>query len=303
MTKSCHDPITGTDPYGRLMIYYFQGRLALEPSAVMIPHYLGNWEEAGDTFLFFSEPADRLVNEWAQMNPNARLVDRYEMSYEDWQGGRLEPFSVGSFFIRPPWIEAPVPADTPHALLIDPGVVFGAGTHPTTRDCLKALWHIESSGGAQCAVDLGTGTGILAVAAARMGCRSVVAVDFNLLAVRTTLSNVRANGLEDRVLPIQGLAQDFVNLPADLVIANIHFDAMMPMLKAFDPGRCRWVVLSGLLRSQVRDVEAILPGLAVEVLQRWEHQETWFTLLAAVRAPAIGQSHPISGAHTWKRSP
>lgn len=272
------------DPYGRLFIYYLQGHLARGTMDAAGPHCIGNWEEGGDTFLFFSRPADGEVALWVAQNPDARLVDRYEMSYEQWQGGPLEPFSIGPFHVRPPWVAAAPPPDAVHELVIDPGVVFGAGTHPTTRDCLRALEVVARDGGAHTAIDIGTGTGILAVAAAKMGCRRVLAVDFNHLAVKTASANVRGNGLESRVLPLQGLALDFISVKADLVIANIHFDAMMPALRAFDPAHGRWLVLSGLLRSQVRRIEALLPSLRVEVRDIWEHRQTWFTLLAAVKS-------------------
>ena len=260
------------------------------------PHFIGNWEEAGDTFLFFSQPADSEVARWTAQNPDAHLVDRYEMTYEEWQGGRLEPFFAGPFYVRPPWVQASPSPDAVHELIIDPGVVFGAGTHPTTRDCLIALGKVSRDGGAHTAVDIGTGTGILAVAAAKMGCRRVVAVDLNHLAVQTALANFRRNGLEAQVLPVQGLALDFISLKADLVIANIHFDAMLPALRAFDPTHGRWLVLSGLLRSQVRQIEALLPGLCIEICDKWEHQETWFTLLAAVKHESRISRHKPEGA-------
>ena len=82
---------------------------------------------------------------------------------------------------------------------IDPGVVFGGGTHETTHRCIEFLIDIMKSENIQSAVDIGTGTGILALAAAKLGAKEITAVDNNNLAVETVEKNVKYNGLEDRI--------------------------------------------------------------------------------------------------------
>ncbi len=89
-------------------------------------------------------------------------------------------------------------------------MVFGTGTHATTRDCLEALELAFNSHHIESVLDLGTGTGLLALAAARLGCKYILAVDINLLAARTTQRNIRLNQLDDKILAVQGRAEDFV---------------------------------------------------------------------------------------------
>ena len=81
------------------------------------------------------------------------------------------------------------------SILLDPGLVFGTGTHPTTRDCLDALELAAGSKKFNTVLDLGTGTGLLALAAAKLGSKGVVAADLNLLAAKTAERNVKLNHL------------------------------------------------------------------------------------------------------------
>ena len=138
-------------------------------------YFIGNWEEDGTSFLFFSKPCPQEVKEILVSQPDLTLLDNYHMAYEQWLGERFAAFNAGGFFIAPPWEDAGTIGGE-IKIILDPGLVFGTGTHPTTRDCLSALefvWGIESI---QSTVDLGTGTGLLALAAAQLGCKNILAV-------------------------------------------------------------------------------------------------------------------------------
>ncbi|MCK7509745.1 MAG: 50S ribosomal protein L11 methyltransferase [Desulfobacterales bacterium] len=102
----------------------------------------------------------------------------------------------------------PRPCIDPLTLVLDPGVVFGAGNHPTTRDCLLAIDRAAAEARFETVLDLGTGTGILALAAARRLGARVAAVDLSPAAVRTAAGNVARNGLAGRVLVALGRAED-----------------------------------------------------------------------------------------------
>ena len=160
-------------PYERLFIYYLEG-LAGADEIDFGSRFIGNWEEDGYSFLFFSSPAADDVRRLAAARPDLKLLDQYEMTYDDWQGGRFQGLRAGRLVIRPPWAEGPAStaaeADDIEVML-DPGVVFGAGTHATTRDCLAALEILSSEKTDGTLLDLGTGTGVLAVAAGRLGWR------------------------------------------------------------------------------------------------------------------------------------
>ena len=107
------------------------------------------------------------------------LRQRHELTYEQWQGGlELKPWLVGDLFFCPAWDPAPPPSGA-RRLLIDPGLVFGSGLHPTTRHCLELLWLRRQRAPLGRVLDLGCGTGILALAAAAWGAQEVLAVDLN----------------------------------------------------------------------------------------------------------------------------
>ncbi len=273
-------------PYDDLYIYYLEGRVQ-EQGLAEIETYIGTWEEDGFSFVFFSAAAQTVVETLVQRQPSLTLIDHYQMRYEDWQGERISAFRAGRFHVQPPWeAGAQKPRSGPKlvgeiTLLLDPGVVFGTGTHPTTRDCLTALELLFQDTPIETVLDLGTGTGILAIAAAGLGSRRVTAVDFNRLAVQTTRHNIHLNGLDDRVLPVQGRAEQLVTMPADLLIANIHYDAMKLFVStpAFKAKR-HWI-LSGLLRSQAREVERLLGDDGGRIVKRWTRDHIWYTYLGA----------------------
>ncbi|MBI5550623.1 MAG: 50S ribosomal protein L11 methyltransferase [Desulfobacterales bacterium] len=262
-------------PCRELWIYYLKGRVGGDPLRED-EDFIGNWEEEQDSFLFFKQPADDRVQTLLDQQPHLRLQERYEMSYEDWQGGAMAPLSAGRLRVVPPWHPE---AATPQAnhILLDPGVVFGTGTHPTTYDCLAAIQLAFAAEPVADVLDLGTGTGLLALAAARLGARRVLAVDLNRLAVQTALRNVHTNDMAHRVLVAQGNAINFIDLPNDLMVSNIHYDVMRHLVAADGFSRQRQFVLSGLLRSQARDIEYQLRRQPVAILHRWEHEHTWFT--------------------------
>ena len=156
-------------------------------------------------------------------------------------------------------------------------MVFGNGTHPTTRDCLKALELIFAKQTIGSVLDLGTGTGILSLAAAKLGSTRILSVDSNQLAAKTALKNVCLNGLEDRILVSRGLAEAFIDLPSDLIIANIHYDVMRTLILQDSFYKNKWFVLSGILRSQAREIKEMLARNPVCILKSWEHDCTWHT--------------------------
>ncbi|MGD8366473.1 MAG: 50S ribosomal protein L11 methyltransferase [Desulfobacterales bacterium] len=287
------------NPYGMLHIYYLSGRLD-HKTGDFGGGYLGNWEEEDTSFLFFSRPAAERIEKLLADQPHLGLLDTYQMTYEQWQGGCLEPLTIGGITLVPPWFPASdAPADPGGIVLtLDPGLVFGSGTHPTTADCLRALQSVFSRGTPpETVLDLGTGTGVLALAAAKLGSRRVLAVDLNPLAAHTARRNVVANGLGSRVLAIQGRAEGFVDRKADLLLANIHFEVLDKVMAA--PGFVQKprVILSGLLRSEARAAKTELIRRGFRIQNTWENNGTWFTILAA----SANKTVPLStGDGRWK---
>ena len=264
--------------YGDLHIYYLEGRVP-STTGSFNRHFIGNWEEEGFSFLFFSEPADGLVLKLIENHGGLKLLDQYQMSYEEWQGGKFSSLQIGRFMIIPPWEAEKTALVEPGniKILLDPGVVFGNGLHPTTQDCIEALELLYLIDPIESALDLGCGTGILALVAGKLGCQKCFALDFNLLASQTASSNVKLNGLTHNILVAQARAENFVDLPTDLLMANIHYDVMKKLLESKDFFKKKWFILSGLLRSQAKDIADRLQRPGVKILKKWERDGIWHT--------------------------
>ena len=266
-------------PCQELFIYYLKGRLKAD-SVMLYNDFLGNWEEEDDSFLFFSCPASGQVENLLSRQPQLSYIDSYQMPYAQWLGEVFSTFEHGNFRVIPRWEET---QDRVNAngdklqILLDPGLVFGTGTHPTTRDCLEALELAADSKQINTVLDLGTGTGLLALAAAKLGSNGVIAADLNLLAAKTAGRNVRLNHLQDQVVTVQGRAEDMIAYPADLVIANIHYDVMRQLVNDNSFLTKKRFILSGLLRSEAKNIADNLARRQVNIIKHWTHDGIWHT--------------------------
>lgn len=279
-------PAMGQSQGGTLFIYYLQG-VVRDKDLSDCTFFLGNWVEENLSFLFFSRPARLEVSKLLQRQPELILMDEFEMSYEDWQGGKVDSFCLGKLSFVPFWEaatsrERSVRTDLSQDLqtiVFDPGVVFGAGNHQTTISCLEAIHYLLSY--APCpktVLDLGCGSGLLSLAAARLGSKEILAVDLNPLAVKTCKKNIELNGLEANVLAVQGRAEEFVLAKADLIVANIHYDILSRIIADSAFTKAKWAILSGLLRSQMGWVQTRLASMPVQLLNVWD-DGVWFTCL------------------------
>ncbi len=135
-------------------------------------------------------------------------------------------FSIGDFTIVPAGDPLPSPCGMP--LILGKKGAFGSGEHETTASCLELLPKVPGIRGCR-ALDLGTGTGILALAAARLGAESVVAIDLEWPAALSCAENVAFNQMEGRVFSVCGELAAVGDRPFDFVIANIYADILMPL--------------------------------------------------------------------------
>ncbi|WP_163337800.1 50S ribosomal protein L11 methyltransferase [Desulfopila sp. IMCC35008] len=264
-------------PDSVLFIYYLEGTL---PRSYPINHdqYLGNWEEDGFSFLFFLQPAPVEIQQLVDDQPQLKLLDQYEMTYRDWQGGDLEPLQIGRFLFSPPWVTQTDSTEL-IPITLDSGVVFGNGTHPTTATCLEAMEIACHGGKVQTMLDLGTGTGVLALAAAKIGVKRIAAVDFNYLACRTANTNVVLNTMQDSIVVVNGRAEQLLAKPTDLLVANIHYDVMKDLVQTKGFLEQKWFVLSGLLNSETEKILTSLSDQPVHILKKWNSSGVWNTLL------------------------
>lgn len=242
-------------------------------------YFLGNWIEQESSFLFFSFPADELVKSTLANNKHAKLIDMYEMTYEQWHGDKIEPYTIGNLLISPPWNKAAIENNRLKQMILDPGVVFGTGKHTTTEDCLAMLNNLLEKENISSVMDIGSGTGLLSVGAAMLGAKKVLACDFNFLAVKTTLNNVRLNSLEDKILVAQAKGEEFINLYSDIIVANIHYDVMKDIIEEKGFLEKKWFILSGLLRTQTKTILSSLEGKPVTIIEHRCPDGIWNTIL------------------------
>ena len=172
---------------------------------------------------------------------------------ENWKKA-FKPLRLGShMLVKPGWADCEVlPGDK--VIEIDPGMAFGTGTHETTGMCVELVEKYVAPGTS--AIDVGTGTGILAIAAAHMGARDVLAIDIDRVAVRVAKENVRINGFEDVIRCQAGDLLENVDEVADVVIANIISDVIVmiaaPVKAHIRPGGV--FICSGVSAERRQDV-------------------------------------------------
>jgi ribosomal protein L11 methyltransferase len=215
-----------------------------------------------------------------------------ELAEEDWANAwkdHYHPFRVGQrLWIRPSWEttgkgEPAQPGDI--TLVLDPGMAFGTGLHPTTQGCLQAIEKLMTPGAS--VLDVGTGSGILAIAAAQLGATSIAAFDTDELAVRATEANAAENGVSDRIRVWQGEVDSVGGRGVwpmfGLVLANLLAPVVVRLLK--ENGLLGYVaptghlVLSGIILEQGPDVVRAVEeagGRVVETLARGD----WVTFTA-----------------------
>jgi ribosomal protein L11 methyltransferase len=267
-------------PYPNLYIYEISGAIS-DSKNFFKEDFIGCWNEGEASFLFFSQPHDEEVESFVEKK-GYPLVSRNVLDYKAWQAGEeLKPFKVGNLVISPPWENGRV-EEGEVLVHLDPCVVFGTGYHPTTRTCLKALWEIYQKERPKKVLDLGTGSGILALAAAKWGAEKVLAIDCNELAVETALRNVSYNGESQRIEVRMGKAEDFIEEEADLVCANIHLQVIESLLKKRAFFKKRWFILSGIFEKDAKKTERRLIQRSVEIVQRVQ-EKNWLTLVGLNR--------------------
>jgi ribosomal protein L11 methyltransferase len=199
----------------------------------------------------------------------ARVVDDKDW-LESWKA-EFVPIHIGAFVVRPTWSE---PTGDAVELVLDPGMAFGTGLHPTTQQCLEALSTLPLEG--KSVLDVGTGSGILAIAAAKRGASPVVAVDTDTLAVDAARENAVGNGV---AIPVGvGSAAD-VPGRFEVVIANI----VAPVLQRIAPHLAArlasggTLLLAGINAPAEAATREAFSHVRLEVLDRNERDD-WVAL-------------------------
>jgi ribosomal protein L11 methyltransferase len=251
-----------------------------DTETVTVKAYLPVDDTLDDKLRLFEEKTNQLIHH--DIDKGSGLISWREVQEEDWANSWKDyfyPMRIGRrIVVKPSWREYPAVADDV-VIEIDPGMAFGTGTHHTTAMGLQLL---EDTVKAGCSVfDIGTGSGILAVAAAKLGARQVSAVDLDPVAVEVALANVAANNVGDRVTVSKGDLVSGLTGTADIIIANIIADViirLLPDIPAKLAGGGAFLA-GGIIAERLADVTAATldAGLTVE---RVLEESGWVTVLA-----------------------
>ena len=215
------------------------------------------------------------------IDTGAGAVSWKAVADEDWAETWKEFFHTEKIgartVIKPTWEEYEAGAGEIVAEL-DPGAAFGTGQHATTTLCIRALEELVRPG--MTVFDVGTGSGVLAIVAAKLGAKRVEAVDFDPVAVRVARENVRQNDVEDIVRTGQSDLLKSVEGRADLIIANIIADIIVRLFGEVEAHLAPdgTMLLAGIIEDRLQDVveAAALHGFAVEKI---EQEKGWAAVI------------------------
>lgn len=204
---------------------------------------------------------------------------------EDWADTwkkHYKPVRLGErIVVRPLWIDVDL-QENDIEIALDPGMAFGTGTHPTTQLCLEALERMVSP--ALDVLDLGCGSGILSIAAAKLGATNVIGVDIEEAAIKATDENAEQNGVADKIKAYQGGLETVITSARrfDLVVVNILAKIIMKMCEqklgqTVRPGGR--AIFSGIIEEQIEAVEIALRKTGLEPVARYQ-QGDWILIEA-----------------------
>ncbi|MBQ8555554.1 MAG: 50S ribosomal protein L11 methyltransferase [Clostridia bacterium] len=190
-----------------------------------------------------------------------------------------KPFRAGKHLVvKPTWeLYDPQPGDK--VMEIDPGMAFGSGTHETTSMCLELLE--DAMHGGETVIDVGTGSGILAIGAAMLGARDVLAIDIDPTAVKVARENIAHNNLQDKVRAVEGNLLDSTDGVCELCVANIIADVICmfaaPLVSHIVPGG--HFICSGIIKEREQDVVDALNAAHYTILEIRRKGE-WVAMLS-----------------------
>ncbi|WP_028610359.1 50S ribosomal protein L11 methyltransferase [Paenibacillus harenae] len=235
------------------------------------------------------------------IDPGAVEYSAIVVDDEDWATAwkqYFKPLRISdTLTIKPTWEEYEA-GPNERIIELDPGMAFGTGTHPTTALCLQTLESVIRGGEEM--IDVGTGSGILAIGACRLGAKSVLALDLDPVAVSSATENVKLNDLsgqvEVRLSDLLGVLKDShevgdsgtlqVTLPVDLVVANILAEIILLFIDdvyaALKPNGI--YIASGVYKNKETDVEEGLLRSGFEIIEK-RRDEEWIAFVA--RKPVI----------------
>ncbi|MED1664283.1 50S ribosomal protein L11 methyltransferase [Brevibacillus laterosporus] len=213
-------------------------------------------------------------------------VTMTEVHEDDWASAwkkYYKPVAISDHItITPIWEEYKPKREGELIIEMDPGMAFGTGTHPTTVLCIRAIERYLKKGDR--VYDVGTGTGILSIAAAKLGASSLTAMDLDEIAVRSAQENCVINKVDDKVLVKQNNLLDGINEKVEVVVANILAEVIIRFTddvhRVLLPGGT--FIASGIIGARENDVKEALATSKLEVIET-VYMEDWVAIIAKKR--------------------
>jgi ribosomal protein L11 methyltransferase len=308
MEVAVHTTTQGSDVVSMLLMQNGAAGTAIEDrSDVPDPNKPHGYWELIDQSLIDSMPEDVIVKGWLPvnerlsdslnalkeqllslpaLNPGIPLgtlsLDTNHVDEQDWAEcwkKFYKPFRAGrTLVVKPTWEHyTPLPGD--RIIQMDPGMAFGAGTHETTGLCLSLMEEYMKPG--MRVMDVGTGSGILAIGAALLGARDVLAIDIDPVAVKVARENVAQNGLEKNIRVMEGDLVRDVKETFDLCLANILANVIcflsVPLKSRIDKGGT--FICSGIIKEREQDVLDALNASGYTVVEK-QYRGEWVAIVS-----------------------
>ncbi|WP_285765395.1 50S ribosomal protein L11 methyltransferase [Peribacillus sp. SI8-4] len=248
---------------------------------VLIKAYLPVNSFLGETVDAIKESINNLLLFDIDLGKN--IVSISEVNEEEWATAwkkYYNPVKISERFTIVPTWEDYTPVSSDELIIeLDPGMAFGTGTHPTTVMCIQALERTVRPG--DLVVDVGTGSGVLSIAAALLDAKQIQSLDLDDVAVQSATQNVELNKVQDRVSVSQGNLLDGVHEQADVVVANILAEVIMSftddVAKVVKPGG--YFIASGIIQPKKQDVKDAITASGFTI-EETVLMEDWVAIIA-----------------------
>lgn len=229
---------------------------------------------------YLKDLKQKLIQRFSEQITCAEHRSESQLWQEGWKES-FKPIATRLFFVYPPWEKPAANATTAkHYIEIEPGMAFGTGQHATTQLCLEAIEDLDFANLNVKVLDVGTGTGILAIAVHRLGVSNILATDIDPDAVKSARENCQTNECESIHLEQGSITSAALESPSDLVIANILFVVIKRILaeieKATTPGG--QILLSGILSEEKEELLTLCHQFGL-ILKKSREKNGWIAVL------------------------
>ncbi len=267
--------------YDQLYVYNFD---RTDLGQIDDPDLIGTWIEDETAILFFHKEKAELI-ETIRKRSDATILYEANLNYQDWEAGLdITTFSVPPLTVAPLWEVDKLQLGVGEiAIHLDPSVIFGSGFHPTTRLCLQVITDMitSDSKAIESMVDLGTGTGLLSIGAAKLGVQNIRCYDNNPFACEVAQKNVTINECEKQIQVMEAdLRAKLPDTNVDLLVANLYKGLLLEFFNNPDFWNAKYYIISGFVPSMEEELLAALPMDKLKLLER-RKSEMWRLWLLA----------------------